>query len=949
MRLTQPRNPPFDEVCDPARHYPAGFYPAPARFVTPGFEGRLSSQLRGPLQDAAGPAALLSLAATAMGTNDIQLANALADLSVTGRNMYRAFQQTPPSRLAEIISGGTTNPAIVDRVLDRALAVAWALQGYGNRAELGWIAVSGEDDPPHRPVNVPATPYQQYDLNVSVQATANSAPLTVTTRYFVARPGHNVLFPADPVIGIRERSLPPTPFPRLNRSDRVLLYLHGHSSRAEEALDLVGPATQQGFTVISLDLPCCGYSSMHDHTAIASDASTDTLARFPLLEFLDQFVVDFVKAFPGRLEDQIVAVVGGSLGGNLGLRLAGRDLRQYPFLTNIVAWSPASAWTPYTEPTRETAPNKARALMRLDPPPAAESAHQRQDYFRQVFDDSYSVVMVRPQPQYWYRDGWPCKEASIAGARLDRQEIYNALFRRWHWRIALEQLLFSHSYQRRWELPRARMLLLAGAMDDYAWSHIYDATKDLATRMTTTPGARGLLNATGHSIHNERPQWLAQMLSQFLPPIRPELFDVIELPDNFRPPGVIPGFADTPPPPPIVEQWSEWQNLGGALTSQPATGINEDGRIEVVARGADQHIWRIRQTTPNGPFDSGWLGLHGNLDSADRFGTSLALARNDDGRLELFAQLAQVQWLAHVWQTGANQEWGGWSKGNQFGQLIGGAADGVCATERLGNELLQTSEDGLRINAARQWLLTCARLTNSSIHIRGQNVRGWWTNGVALGGGQRGFIGRPCIGHSRNGLLQILSRASDGVAYVISEISTDRWAANWTPISGATITSDISVAMGIDGQLAAFARGSTGELLWARQANPDGVWQGWQSLGNMLTPEALPVAALNGWGELQVFVRTANGEIQYRRQEVAPSMNWGPWRTIPGSSGNSDPVVAANANGMLAVFCVGTDGALRVASQSSIQLPPRLPRRRKRQDNRPELPGNILPGGGPVP
>jgi hypothetical protein len=50
------------------------------------------------------------------------------------------------------------------------------------RKNLGWITVSGEDDPPHRPVNVPAANYPQFNLDVQ------SHGQKITIRYMVASP-----------------------------------------------------------------------------------------------------------------------------------------------------------------------------------------------------------------------------------------------------------------------------------------------------------------------------------------------------------------------------------------------------------------------------------------------------------------------------------------------------------------------------------------------------------------------------------------------------------------------------------------------------------------------------------------------------------------------------------------------------------------------------------------
>ena len=53
-------------------------------------------------------------------------------------------------------------------------------------ATMGWIAVSGFDDTPHRPVNVPTAPYPQYDLDVALQGRSaagdHSPPATSSPR-----------------------------------------------------------------------------------------------------------------------------------------------------------------------------------------------------------------------------------------------------------------------------------------------------------------------------------------------------------------------------------------------------------------------------------------------------------------------------------------------------------------------------------------------------------------------------------------------------------------------------------------------------------------------------------------------------------------------------------------------------------------------------------------------
>ncbi|MDX3698059.1 peptidase M23, partial [Streptomyces europaeiscabiei] len=42
--------------------------------------------------------------------------------------------------------------------------------------------------------------------------------------------------------------------------------------------------------------------------------------------------------------------------------------------------------------------------------------------------------------------------------------------------------------------------------------------------------------------------------------------------------------------------WSGWESLGGVITSNIATGVNADGRMEFFARGTDgavYHKWQV--------------------------------------------------------------------------------------------------------------------------------------------------------------------------------------------------------------------------------------------------------------------------------------------------------------------------------------------------------------------
>ena len=222
------------------------------------------------------------------------------------------------------------------------------------------------------------------------------------------------------------------------------------------------------------------------------------------------------------IKHRIAAVIGGSLGGNLGLRLGRRrPLPAWLLDRAIVAWSPASVWKAMVrhEPRREGT-RYARDMFK-----EAETDDSRKQYFAEVYDKQPLGEILKQQSAYWYRKGFPAADLHIALSRVARREIYNAYYRQWHWRVACEQLIYSHQENEvygdsstavRYTLNPVRTLLAAGKADNYTGTGIYDHVKTIGRAMTKTPGRLLLLDDTGHSIHAERPQFFADEISRFL-------------------------------------------------------------------------------------------------------------------------------------------------------------------------------------------------------------------------------------------------------------------------------------------------------------------------------------------------------------------------------------------------------------------------------------------------
>jgi hypothetical protein len=78
---------------------------------------------------------------------------------------------------------------------------------------------------------------------------------------------------------------------------------------------------------------------------------------------------------------------------------------------------------------------------------------------------------------------------------------------------------------------------------------------------------------------------------------------------------------------------------------------NDDGRLEIFARGGDGAVWHNWQTAPNNGW-SGWYSLGGWIDL-------LEVGHNADGRMEIFARGGdKAVW--HNWQTAPSNGWSGW-------------------------------------------------------------------------------------------------------------------------------------------------------------------------------------------------------------------------------------------------------------------------------------------------
>ena len=92
---------------------------------------------------------------------------------------------------------------------------------------------------------------------------------------------------------------------------------------------------------------------------------------------------------------------------------------------------------------------------------------------------------------------------------------------------------------------------------------------------------------------------------------------------------------------------ADWAPLAGVWEQNPVAGQDADGRLELFALGNGGHLFVLAQTSANG----NWWATAADLgpSPATDAGGGLAVARNADGRLEVFVRGADKK-LYHRWQ-----------------------------------------------------------------------------------------------------------------------------------------------------------------------------------------------------------------------------------------------------------------------------------------------------------
>jgi pimeloyl-ACP methyl ester carboxylesterase len=280
---------------------------------------------------------------------------------------------------------------------------------------------------PWRPIRVSTTRHEQRDAMVG----------GLRLRYVDVRP--------------REENAPP------------LVLLHGLASRIEEYEDLV-EGLRAGRRIVVMDLPGNGYS--------------DKPARRYTLGLLEDAVLGLLD----QLDVPQVDLGGGSLGGNLTLRLAHREADRF---RRLAPWAPGGAWEP----------KPVLAWLQTVLQSAASTAF-------------WPTVWV--QSRFWYHPSWPLRARALAQAFAHYREVHGPGFVSMYFDLAREQLatsLFPIA-----PTVRQPTLMLWGDQD-----HALGMGHGVRRLVALMPDARlSVLPGVRHSVANEAPAELGRRIDTFL-------------------------------------------------------------------------------------------------------------------------------------------------------------------------------------------------------------------------------------------------------------------------------------------------------------------------------------------------------------------------------------------------------------------------------------------------
>ena len=254
-------------------------------------------------------------------------------------------------------------------------------------------------------------------------------------------------------------------------------------------------------------------------------------------------------------------------------------------------------------------------------------------------------------------------------------------------------------------------------------------------------------------------------------------------------------------------------------------------------------------------------------------GSSLAIARNADGRLEVFG-VASTGGIWHKWQTGPNGQWSAWA------QLEGTLTAVAAETNADGRvELFGTGPDG---SVLHKWQLTPG---------------GRWSPWGEMGHTLKSIA----VARNRDGRLEIFGANTARTIYHEWQATPGGQWSGWSKLDGAL--ADVAAETNADGRIEVFGVAGNGSVRHKWQRTPGGAWSTWTTIPGKLDSIAV---ARNLDGRLEVFGTDASRHV-FHAWQLTPGGQVSDWSRLDGAL--ADVAADTNADGRIEVFGVAGNGA----------------------------------------
>jgi hypothetical protein len=316
-----------------------------------------------------------------------------------------------------------------------------------------------------------------------------------------------------------------------------------------------------------------------------------------------------------------------------------------------------------------------------------------------------------------------------------------------------------------------------------------------------------------------------------------------------------------------------------------ALGLNQDGRMEVVATGRKGQgvgaIWHGQKSSHGW---SDWVQLgQGQLGSGVFAGAGPAVARNADGRLEV-AAIGNDLAVWHAWQREPGRDWSRWH-----------------SLERPGGEEVISRPEGARppgptpaLARNADGLLEVFAVRNDfTVWHRKQRPQGGWSDWATLKRPGNGTLGPLAIAANADGRLELFATDDDGAVWHCWQREPGGDWSSWRSLEtpeGHSVRSRLAAAHNQDGRLEVFAASIDSGVVWHRwQREPGGDWSSWRTLGRQGHGLAEVAAAANIAGCLVLLATELNSSNGlWQRKQTTPGGDWSPWDSLSNLLGFDD-------------------------------------------------------------